>query len=367
MAGRRSATRDDIFLKTRLISEGVQLIVDGPLEWSVGDPFVGPIIIFNECDMVAETRFNPRSRLEFIVKGRDVTISEMGEVLATATLEPRAPWRDIIMSDGTTVDSAYLGSMAANYINISNRCYTYDSGKGCKFCHPGALYALAGPRWTFDETLRSAERQIEATVIAAQHGWRGLVLFIGGALPPEMRDQWTTDLFEALMERFRQSLDDSILAELEFQPSVYPPKDFGYFQKWKDMGINSVGMDIQVMDPDYYRALCPGRGDQRYWLEAQEAAVEVFGHKGGCVTNVVTGIEPMDGLLKGFEERTSKGVAVHPVVFYRGVGAAMAGMEPPSAEWYMEAFEKMDEIRARYGYAVGFAGPGAQTDLWRYH
>ncbi len=41
----------------------------------------------------------------------------------------------------------------------------------------------------------------------------------------------------------------------------------------------------------------PGRGDQRHWFDAQEAAVEIFGRDGGCVSNVVTGIEPMAGDL----------------------------------------------------------------------
>lgn len=360
MTERRNITKEDVLLKTRLISEGARFDVKGPLQWGVGDPFVGPVVIFKDRNMVAETRLNPRSRLELIIDGNDVTISEMGEVLGTATLEPRAPWRDKLMSDGTTVDSGWTGSMAANYIVINNRCHTFESGLGCKFCHPGALYG--GPRMSLDETLKAAERQIEATVIAVQSGWRGLVLFIGGAQPPWRRGQWMTDLFEGIMARFKESLDDDILSQLNFQPSVYPPDDLGRLYDWKRIGITSAGFDSQVFDPAYFRALCPGRGDQKHWFEAQEAAVDVFGRNGGSVTNVVTGIEPMAGLLKGYEERTSKGVEVHPVIFYRGVGAAMAGMEPASAEWYVEAFEKMDEIRLRYGLPAS-NGVGAQTDL----
>lgn len=360
MSEKREVTKEDILLKTRLISEGARLEVKGELQWQVGDPFVGPIIVFSDRKMVAETRVNPRSRLELIVDGNEVTISEMGEVLGAATLESRAPWRDKLMRDGSTVDSAWTGSMAANYIIVNNRCHTFESGLGCKFCHAGAMYG--GPRLSLEETLQLAERQIEATVIAAQSGWRGLVLLIGGAQPPWRRGQWTTDLFEGIMTRFRESLDDDMLSQFNFQTSVYPPSDLGRLYDWKLAGITSAGFDTQVFDPAYYKALCPGRGDQKHWFEAQEAAVDVFGENGGSVTNVVTGIEPMAGLLKGFEERTSKGVEVHPVVFYRGAGAAMTGLQPASAEWYVEAFEKMDEIRLRYGLPA-HGGVGAQTDL----
>ena len=54
------------------------------------------------------------------------------------------------------------------------------------------------------------------------------------------------------------------------------------------------------------------------WQEAQEAAAEVFGRGRGSVANVVTGIEPMAGLLEGIEERTAKGVYILPLCLCRG-------------------------------------------------
>ena len=212
---------------------------------------------------------------------------------------------------------------------------------------------------SFDETIEAAERQIEAIVIATQSGWRGTVLLFGGAAPPWRRDQWTTDMIEAIMTRFHEALDDDVLSELRFTPSVYPPVDLGQLYEWKRLGINAAGFDSQIMDPDYFKVICPGRGDKRHWYDAQEAAVELFGRDGGCVSNIVTGIEPMAGLLEGVEERISKGVSCNPMIFYRTGGTPMTGMQPASAEWYQEAFEKINAIRSRYGQPTG-DGPGAQ-------
>ncbi len=78
---------------------------------------------------------------------------------------------------------------------------------------------------------------------------------------------------------------------------------------------------------------------------------------------VVTGIEPMEGLLKGIEERISKGVSMMPVIYKPWPVSPMGDMQPASAEWYVEMFEKVDEIRSRYGQPTSGAGPIAQSDL----
>lgn len=347
MTEKREVTKADVLLKMRLLAEGVRYEVKGPLLWESTDKFVDVTVIFDDCDLVAETRLNPRSRLIVSIDGNDATISEMGEALGTATLQPRAPWRDALMSDGTKVDDATMGMNSTSYIGTFNRCFASDAGKGCKFCGAGPLYAQDEPLLSMSGILQRAERSIEATVVAIQNGLRH-VLIIGGAAPPKRRDQWTTDLFEGIMNRFRESLDDDLFSQVVFMPSVYPPDDFGQFYKWKALGINSVEMDCQVMDPAYFKAICPGRGDQKYWFEAQEAAVEVFGRYGGCVSNVVLGIEPMEGMLKGIEERISKGVSIQPLIYKPFPPSPMTAMQPPTAEWYVEAFEKIDDIRSRY-------------------
>ncbi|MDP7594196.1 MAG: hypothetical protein QGI68_01330 [Pseudomonadales bacterium] len=78
-------------------------------------------------------------------------------------------------------------------------------------------------------------------------------------------------ILSSIMIRFRESLDDDLFSQVMFMPSLYPPNDFGHFHKWKEIGINAVDMDCQVMDPAYFKAICPGRGDQTHWFEAQEA------------------------------------------------------------------------------------------------
>jgi len=361
----RSITKEDVLLKTRLLAEGARLEVRGPLLWEPTDQTKTPIIVLDGCGVVVGMRPDPRSRLEVIIDGSDVTILEMGEILGTGTLQKRATWRDKLMSNGRAVNSAisYDSAFVATIL-VSNRCAAYDSGKVCRYCGFGHMFAQSGPVWSFNETLAAAERQIGALSVAIQSGWRGAVLFVGGATPPDRRGQWTTDVFEALMTRLHKALDDDILSQLQIASDVYPPDDLGELHKWKSFGMNAVQMDSQVMDPAYFKAICPGRGEQRRWREAQEAAAQVFGRGRGSSSLIVEGIEPMAGMLEGIEERIAKGVYIQPVMFGAHPNSHMAGMRPPSAEWFLEANEKIVDIYLRY--AESFDVDLTEDDRWGY-
>ena len=239
----RNTTRDDVLLKTRIFAEGVRYEFRGESLW---DPIHEeeapkvPIIMLDGCDLYTRTRPNPRSRIDVIIEGNNVTITEAGEVLGTGILEPRATWRDAPLPSGGIVDDAFMGSAIWSDIPISNRCYACDFGGACKFCGAGAAYARGGPLMEFDQIVATAEPHIEATSVAIQNGWSGMILFVGGALPPDKRGSWTTDLFEAMMERFRHYLDDATIAANSFHSYVYPPDDLGEMNKWKSFGINRV-------------------------------------------------------------------------------------------------------------------------------
>ncbi len=109
---------------------------------------------------------------------------------------------------------------------------------------------------------------------------------------------------------------------------------------------------------------CSSKGEKQRWHEAQEAAAEVFGRGRGSSSLVVAGIEPMAQLVEGIEERASKGVYVQPFTFQSYPDAPMEGMRPPSAEWFMEANEKIVDIYMRY--ADTFDVDLTEDDRWGY-
>jgi len=347
MTEKRNITKEDIFLKARILSEGVRVKVKKPPEKGYAfRPFV-----LDGCDLVAMPLPNSYSRLEVVIDGENVTISDMGKVLGTGKMEVRRSWLDEIMSNGKPAERVFLASSSStSIINIimNFRCYNYDSGQGCKYCGLFASQLSMSP--SAGDTPRITALQVEMAVIAAQNGWRGTLSITGGALPPSQRGQMI-DRLERVMIQLNESLDKEILSQLHVAPNVYPPDDLEEMHKWKDLGVNAAEYDLEVMDPAYFKAICPGKSkanSHERWKEAQEAAVEIFGRGRGAFQSMVTGIEPMSSLVEGLEERISKGVYSAPLVMVPTPGSPYAQFRPPTADWIVEANEKIADIYFRY-------------------
>ena len=201
-----------------------------------------------------------------------------------------------------------------------------------------------------------AKYQAEAVQIATDNGWRGTLAISGGALAPAQRGEYL-ERIQIVLSMLHEYVGEEILKELILVYNHYPPEDFSDMHKWKELGIDAVSIDLEVMDSAYFAAICPGKNHYKpheYWKKAQEAALEVFGP--GRVTGcIVLGIEPMSTLLKGVEERLSKGIIPIPLVFFSAPGSAYWGFRAPTAEWIVEASEKIADLYINY--APKFLGP----------
>ncbi len=342
---KRNITKSDILLKARILSEGLRLKVKKQPEGGFR-PFV-----LDGCDLVVFPLPNKYSRLEAVIEGDDVTISDMGKVLSTATLEVQRSWLNERMSNGNPVKKVYsVSGNSASIINLvmNFRCYNYDSGQGCKYC--GLFASPATKNLPASVTDHMSELFVELGIIAIQNGWRGTMVLTGGALPPSKRGNMI-DCVEKVMNQLNDSIDKKILSQLHIGANVYPPEDFEEMDRWKELGVNAAEFDLEVMDPAYFKALCPGKSKaypHEYWKEAQEAAVEVFGRGRGTYQSMVTGIEPMSSLVEGIEERISKGVYSAPLVFVPTPGSPYEKFRPPNAQWFVEASEKIADIYFQY-------------------
>jgi hypothetical protein len=352
MTEKRNITREDIFLEARLLSEGVRNEMKKPPE---NPPAFPGTVVLDGCEITTLIRPAPYSRLDAVIDGECITISEAGEVLATAKFEERPEWFDIPLSNGQPAWVGVIG-MTPDLIAVvqNDLCYNQASGKACRYCglFPKGVRGAKSLDWGPDAKQRLHERGnvvAEAIKLAIDHGWRGMISFSGGALPPGIRDT-LTDRIEILMSHLREAIDDDVLSSMQISANTYPPEDLSDLYKWRDMGLNMTQFDLEVLEPAYFAAICPGKNaahPYEYWREAQEASVEVFGRWYGTATSVVVGVEPMSCLVEGVEERLSKGILSTPLCFSPTPGSAYEQFHPPSAEWIVEATEKMADSHFR--------------------
>ena len=356
MTEKRNITREDIFLEARLLSEGVRVQVKTPME--TRPAFPGTIVL-DGCEITTFIRPNRYSRLEAVLEDDLVTLSDMGEVLGTARFEQRPVWFDLPLSNGKPAWTALIG-MTPDLIAIvtNDLCFNQASGQGCRYCSlfmPRSRNGRRGVKsadWGSEANDRLRQRgqlAAEAIKLAVDHGWRGKIDFSGGVLPPQRRGE-LTERHEILMEPLHEAIDADALSSMQIAANCYPPDDLSEMYKWRDLGLNSVQFDLEVMDPAYFAAVCPAKHAAHpleYWKEAQVAAVEVFGRWRGSATSLVMGVEPMTSLVEGVEERLSQGVLSTPLSFQPAPGSVYEQFRPPTADWIVEATEKMADSHFR--------------------
>ena len=97
---------------------------------------------------------------------------------------------------------------------------------------------------------------------------------------------------------------------LPIQGQCEPPEDPRWYQRMKDSGIDSLGMHLEVLEPDVRRRILPGKSElslERYY-EAFADAVAVFG-RGEVSTYLLAGLgDSKEALLECSQRLIELGV-----------------------------------------------------------
>lgn len=345
MTDQRNITREDIWLKARILSEGVRVETDPSTH--VTAPWL-PGIILDGCELPVMVPYNKYSRLEILHAGGTATICDHGEVIGTGTSRARARASDQPHSEAPTGHdkalSALTGGSDLLSISIHYRCYNHDSGNACKYCEKiiGNAQVPSGNELT--EAIASSSTTAAGVI---RTGWRGCLMMTGGVLPPSRRNR-LIDRLETAMTNLHEALPEDVISSLQITVNAYPPDDLAELEQWKALGINSTSFDLEVMDPAFWRAICPGKAEtttHEHWIAASEAAAEIFGRGRGAMSAVVLGIEPMKSFLDGFEDLVARGIYPTPYFFLPpNKKLGFHGFRPPTADWLVEVNDEMADV-----------------------
>ncbi len=388
----RQITKDDIYLKARMFAEGVRFTKDGilypkpvndmrensPCKLDMRDPeemiksmgeakysgfdeftdhALGNVMILDDTGIPLPIFPDENSALELRIDDEQAVLTEKGKELARGVFyTPHRPWDDETLSNGQPIQTVLPG-MSSAIVNVlfNLSCDNFNSGKGCRYC---GLFSNNASRQMGEVPLETikvwARYQAEAIKTLTDYGWRGALAISGGSLTPSQRPNYLKHM-ETVILPIRNALGEKTFKELLVVYNHYPPEDFKDMYEWKELGITGTCIDLEVVNDESFRKVCPGKSAYRpftYWKESQEASVEVFGAYLNTSTNIVAGIDPMDELLERVDERLSKGVLVIPLTFFPDPGSPMKDEQPPDAAWQMEAAEKITDVYFRHGLKI---------------
>lgn len=157
---------------------------------------------------------------------------------------------------------------------------------------------------------------------------------------------------------------------LPIQAQCEPPADPIWYQRMRDAGVDSLGMHLEVVEPEVRRRILPGKSEitlEQYY-EAFAQAVAVFG-RGQVSTYLLAGLgDSAASLIECGERLISLGVYPFVVPFVPISGTPLEHHPAPSTNFMVEVYTaiasqlRQSDIRSE-AMAAGCAKCGACSAL----
>jgi len=197
---------------------------------------------------------------------------------------------------------------------INQRCRYWRGDQQCKFCalefslNNGATIE----RKSGDQMVETIQAAREENKDFAEH----LTLTIGTT---ENSDKGMSEYLEVIKD-IRKSYPN-----IPIHIQIEPMKDISWYSKIHDAGANTIGIHLEILDPEKRKEICPGKNFIPYttYIEHWKKAIEVFG-KNQVSSFILTGFDRPDEEIefrKKLEEIVKIGVLplITPVRYLTGV------------------------------------------------
>ncbi|WP_310603102.1 radical SAM protein [Anaerosporobacter sp.] len=304
---------------------------------------------------------NSRSPYYLEEENGDIILKKDGERLSKIEVTKASPIYGKKTSDGTsmkTIVAAGDGQFGDKQILVaySNECALKDKGLDCLFCNINATK----DRFAEKENIEwKNPKQIAETVKTAYDLGYNHLTITGGFIPERREVEYYLDTAETIREYLGTDTFNGTAC-------IGAPQDLAVLEKYKEAGFSTIGINLEVWNKDFFRAICPGKaelcGGYDNWLKAIDYAIQVFG-VGNVRSNFVPGLEPKEYLLEGIETLAEKGVvATAAFNWVPNIGSKFEGHRTPTPEWHWDVQQRIYRILRKYGRTyeqVYNATPGA--------
>jgi len=131
--------------------------------------------------------------------------------------------------------------------------------------------------------------------------------------------------------------------------NICPHPTLELLGKAKELGIRQVQYNLEVVGPDVFAQMCPGKMEYSSFRAKLEEAVSVMGF-GNVRSNFVLGIQPVEQLLEGVKELAQKGVVADYSIFQPKRATPMANCSAPSMDTIVHFTRELAKIYKEHGF-----------------
>ena len=231
-----------------------------------------------------------------------------------------------------------------------------DRSQSCQVC--ALALSLDDGRTLVRKTPEQVAEVAEAAV--RLDGVRQLVLTTGTPNSDDRGARIMADTARAVKRR----------VALPIQAQCEPPEDPLWYSRMKQAGVDSLGMHLEVVEPEVRRRILPGKSElglERYY-EAFAQAVAVFG-RGQVSTYLLAGLgDSAEALIACSEQLIALGVYPFVVPFVPIAGTPLQHHPAPSTDFMVAVYTavakrlRASDLRAE-AMAAGCAKCGACSAL----
>lgn len=270
--------------------------------------------------------------------GGRATLLRDGEPLGELTFPHQPRFYGLSTADGVPYwKIATLHAADVLATTVLQTCTRYGHREtACQFCAIGQSLAAKS---TIPEKTPAQLAEVARAAVELD-GVKHMVLTTGTPRTPDRGAQVLADAARAIKAS----------SGLLLQAQCEPPADFGWLERLREAGVDSLGLHLEAVSERVRRRIMPGKAEVpvSHYLEAFAVAVRVFG-RGQVSTYVLAGLgDTRDEILEMCEKLVLLGVYPFVVPFVPIAGTALEDAPAPEPSFLRHLLDDVAAILARY-------------------
>ena len=252
-------------------------------------------------------------------------------------------------------------------------CYNWLSGSPCKFCdlHPKEEDSSHKPslnklkEFNFDvkkwwdscknEYLKGLEYSLKR--IVESNSLEHIHIFFMAGNTPKLEDVW--NIAEETIEYLSKTID---LSKFDNYLNIAPHDDIGRLCKMKELGINQVQYNLEVVEKDNFENTCPGKIKYDMFLSKLFEAVKIMG-KGNVRSNFVLGLDSFDTTMLFAKNIAKEGIVFDYSVFQPKRFTAYSNKKSPDFDKVIEFTKNLVTIYKENGFKPIFCSLSSRSSI----